>query len=146
MKEPRRRVIQGYRRRGQALRRKGSLRNADPNILTRFERQPWHLSQPRPVAMNERDDMITIAYRLGQVESAQKEQAKLVDQHGEQLAVHREQISGEAGLVKAMKKLGDTLEAVDTRLSKKLDGVNRALWALAVAFIVAAVTIALAVH
>jgi hypothetical protein len=88
----------------------------------------------------------TLAYQFDQlseqvkyIEQAQQTYQRVVEAQAVPIAVHDEQISGAGGLVKAMENLGS-----------KVDGLNKALWAFAVAFIAAAITItaaiALAVH
>lgn len=79
-------------------------------------------------------DVAEFAWHLNQLEKRQDDTEKAVDGHGLQLARHEEQISGAGGLVKAMEKLGG-----------KVDGLNRALWAFAGSFMVAAITIAVAI-
>ena len=80
------------------------------------------------------DSPEAVPYRLHQLEKAQETMFKSLERHNEQLAVHAEQINGAGGLVKAME-----------RLSKKVDSLNKALYAFAGSFIVAAVTIAVAI-
>lgn len=78
--------------------------------------------------------MGALAYQVDALEKRQDVTEKDVDVLRDGFTRHEEQISGAGGLVKAMEKLGG-----------KVDGLNRALWAFAGSFMVAAITIAVAI-
>jgi hypothetical protein len=87
------------------------------------------------------DEMSALPYRVRVLEDGQAELRADVDEQGKQLgentsklAVHDEQISGAGGLVNVVREL-----------SGKVDSLNKALYTFALSFIVAALTIAIAV-
>ena len=80
------------------------------------------------------DSEQALPYRVRRLEEDQEAMLREQQRHTEALAVHTEQISGAGGLVKAMERLG-----------KKVDSLNKALYAFAGSFIIAAVTIAVAI-
>lgn len=79
-------------------------------------------------------DVATLAYRVDELGRRADDADRDREQLGKDVTRHEEQISGAGGLVKAMEKLGG-----------KVDGLNRALWAFAGSFMVAAITIAVAI-
>lgn len=79
-------------------------------------------------------DMSAIPFRVQELERDLDEERKFVADLSARVTRHDEQISGAGGLVKAMEAL-----------SSKVDSLNKALYTFAASFIVAAVTIAIAV-
>jgi hypothetical protein len=78
--------------------------------------------------------MGAIAYQVNQLEKRQDATEHAVDGLRDGFTRHEEQISGAGGLIKAMGTLGD-----------KVDSLNRALYAFAGSFMIAAITIGVAI-
>lgn len=78
--------------------------------------------------------MSALPYRVSELERDRESDRRAIERITERVAVHEEQISGAGGIVKAMEALG-----------RKVDGLNKALYTFAAAFISAAIIIAVAV-
>lgn len=79
-------------------------------------------------------DLGQLEYRVGEIERARERERAIIERLDDAVTRHDEQISGAGGLVKAMEQLG-----------MKVDGLQKALWAFAASFLIAALTIAVTV-